>query len=63
MFLTYFSEIPSSDPDVPLEHFPEKIVEDLGQIAKWLDKKGNTVDFTKDYQNMRGATMLKSLQV
>ncbi|XP_052068125.1 exocyst complex component 7-like isoform X1 [Mytilus californianus] len=56
-------EIPSSDPDVPLEHFPEKIVDDLGQIAKWLDKKGNTAEFTKDYLTMRGAAMLKSLQV
>lgn len=56
-------DIPTSDPDVPLEHFPEKIVEELGQIAKWLDKKGNTTEFTKDYQKMRGATMLKSLQV
>ena len=56
-------DIPSSDPDIPLEHFPEKIVEDLGQIANWLEKKGNTVDFIKDYLNMRGAIMLKSLQV
>lgn len=63
VFILPLAEIPTSDPDVPLEHFPEKIVEELGQIAKWLDKKGNTAEFTKDYQKMRGTTMLKSLQV
>lgn len=54
-------ELQHDEPDV-LEHLPEKVVSDLGEIAKWLITKGNTTEFLKDYQKLRADMLHRSLQ-
>ncbi|KAL4239242.1 Exocyst complex component 7 [Mactra antiquata] len=49
------------DSDVQMQHLPEKIIEDLSDISKWLTLNGNNTDFLKDYITMRSSMLIKSL--
>ena len=47
--------------DVTMEHLPEKVVEDLSDISKWLVANGNSTEFLKDYFTQRSNMLIKSL--
>ncbi|XP_052782114.1 exocyst complex component 7-like isoform X2 [Mya arenaria] len=47
--------------DVQMEHLPEKIIEDLSDISRWLITNGNTTDFLKNYITARSSMLVKSL--
>lgn len=50
-----------TESEVAMEHLPEKIIEDLGDISRWLITNGNTTEFLKDYITMRSSMLIKSL--
>ncbi|XP_064602319.1 exocyst complex component 7-like [Liolophura sinensis] len=45
-----------------LEHFPEKEMGELGEMARWLVTDGNTTDFLKVYSASRSSILQQSLQ-
>lgn len=47
--------------DVTIEHLPEKVVEDLSDISRWLVTNGNSTGFLKDYITHRSSMLIKSL--
>lgn len=51
----------SKEVDVPVEHLPEKVIEDLSDISRWLISKGETTDFLKNYITTRSSLLIKSL--
>ena len=44
-----------------MEHLPEKVVEDLSDISRWLVANGNSTEFLKDYITQRSSMLIKSL--
>ena len=44
-----------------MEHLPEKVVEDLSDISRWLVANGNSQEFLKDYITQRSSMLIKSL--
>ncbi|XP_053390716.1 exocyst complex component 7-like [Mercenaria mercenaria] len=54
-------ELQGDTSDVQMEHLPEKVIEDLSDISKWLITNGNTTDFLKNYITMRSSMLIKSL--
>ncbi|KAL3877047.1 hypothetical protein ACJMK2_034802 [Sinanodonta woodiana] len=52
----------SDESEVPLEHLPAKVIDDLSDIARWL--AANTVDppFTKEYVSSRSIILTSSLK-
>ena len=47
--------------DVNMEHLPEKVIEDLSDISRWLVANGNSTEFLKDYITQRSSMLIKSL--
>lgn len=45
-----------------LEHLPEKVVEQLSDISKWLVANDSSTEFTKYYYAARASMLTKSLQ-
>lgn len=54
-------EMQGTESEVQMEHLPEKIIEDLSDISRWLITNGNTTEFLKDYITIRSSMLLKSL--
>lgn len=50
-----------TDPDNLIEHLPEKVVDELSDISRWLITNGNTTEFLKHYITMRSSMLIKSL--
>ncbi|KAK3090620.1 hypothetical protein FSP39_013185 [Pinctada imbricata] len=55
-------ELQTMENDAPIEHLPEKIVNDLTLIAKWLYTNGKATEYMKDYTKVRSQMLLYSLQ-
>ena len=47
--------------DCQMEHLPEKVIEDLSDISRWLINHGSTNDFLKTYITQRSSMLVKSL--
>lgn len=45
-----------------MEHLPEKVAKELGEIARWLVTNGNTTDFLNVYTTSRSGILVRSLQ-
>ncbi|XP_060071715.1 exocyst complex component 7-like [Ylistrum balloti] len=62
--ISSYEDLQPGETETPseIEHLPEKIITELGQIARWLVTNGPTTDFLKDYTTMRSSMMIKSLQ-
>ncbi|XP_060593061.1 LOW QUALITY PROTEIN: exocyst complex component 7-like [Ruditapes philippinarum] len=54
-------ELQGDPSETQMEHLPEKVIEDLSDISKWLITNGNTTDFLKNYITMRSSMLIKSL--
>ncbi|XP_060587779.1 exocyst complex component 7-like isoform X2 [Ruditapes philippinarum] len=54
-------ELQGDTSETQMEHLPEKVIEDLSDISKWLITNGNTTDFLKNYITMRSSMLIKSL--
>ena len=44
-----------------MEHLPEKVIEDLSDISRWLVANGNSTELLKDYITLRSSMLIKSL--
>lgn len=51
----------ATEAEVQMEHLPEKVIEDLSDISRWLITNGNSTDFLKDYIQARSGMLVKSL--
>ncbi|ESO89271.1 hypothetical protein LOTGIDRAFT_210312 [Lottia gigantea] len=51
-----------TDTDLAIEHLPEKTINELREISRWLVVNGNNTDFTKSYVNSRSLILNKSIQ-
>lgn len=56
-------ELQSGNGEVEvMEHLPEKVGRELGEIARWLVTNGNTTDFLNVYTTSRSGILVRSLQ-
>ncbi|XP_014786307.1 exocyst complex component 7 isoform X1 [Octopus bimaculoides] len=50
----------NGEPDI-LEHLPEKVAKELGDISRWLVTNGNTTNFLNVYTSSRSDILVRSL--
>ena len=54
-------EFPDNEP-VTIDHMPVKVLEELQQIANWLQNCGMDTDYVQVFSKLRSDTLVKSIQ-